>query len=520
MKRSAYILLLAVALGSCKKSFLDQDPYGGTIQSSTYYSTLDEARSATLATYAYIDYNDWWQTQWWRQVSGEAASDNEWMGLNGGQPTAVQATHYTLNPENDRLEAQWIMIYKSIYQFNATIEGVQKAPIDETAKQQLLGELKFLRAFSYFDLVRNWGGVPLITKTLGPKDNTYERASAKEVYDFVRQDLNSAIGVLPNKAQYSSTDKFRVSKGAAQALLAKVDLYTENWAEAQTVAAQVINGGDYTLETAFGDIWKGSNFNGKESIFEIQYQYLTQYPNLGNIFPVASMAGTEGGWGYFTPTSDLENAYRDQGDSIRLNWTIMRHNFPVVGDPANPSFNANPAQSKSARFNRKIYIPRGERTPNNRYSKDHIYLRLADVYLMHAEASAMLQQSGPALASLEKVRSRVNLPTDHTLTGWALIRAVRNERRLELALEGDRLYDIRRWKDEGGQPVINSIFGPNGSFVKYNTQVSKDPYETTNLNEPQDKGAKFRAGTHNLWPIPTKEIIASEGRIKQNPGYN
>jgi hypothetical protein len=111
------------------------------------------------------------------------------------------------------------------------------------------------------------------------------------------------------------------------------------------------------------------------------------------------------------------------------------------------------------------------------------------------------------------------LTTDPTLTGWNLINAVRLERRLEMALEGDRLYDIRRWKDQSGQPVINSILGPNGSFVKYNTQQSKDPYETKNLNEPQNKGASFVAGTHNLWPIPSKEIIASEGRISQNPGY-
>ncbi|WEA01536.1 RagB/SusD family nutrient uptake outer membrane protein [Mucilaginibacter sp. SJ] len=521
MKHLKYILLVLVIAGmsACKKTFLDQEPYGNAIQANTFYNTVDEASGATIACYKYIDFDDWWQTQWWKQVGGEAASDNEWIGINGGQGTAVQAAHYTLNAENDRIEAHWIEIYKSIYIFNATIEGIQKSQIDDATKQKLIAEIKFLRAFQYFELVRNWGGIPLITKTLGPQENTYSRTSAADVYNFIKQDLNSAIGILPNKSQYSATDKFRVSKGAAQALLAKIDLYTEDWAGAQNLTSQIISSGEYNLETFFGNIWQTTNHNGPESIFEIQYQYSTQYPNLGNIFPTTSMPGTEGGWGYFTPTSDLENAFKSQADSVRLNWTIMRQGFPVAGDPANTSFNANPAQCKSARYNRKVYVPRGERTPNGRFSKDHIYLRLADVYLMNAEAAAMQQQSAQALQSMRTVRNRVGLTTDMTLTGWNLINAVRLERRLEMALEGDRLYDIRRWKDQSGQPVINSILGPNGSFVKYNTQQSKDPYETKNLNEPQNKGANFIAGTHNLWPIPSKEIIASNGKITQNPGY-
>lgn len=521
MKTLKYTLLIlaAACITSCKKNFLDQEPYGGNVQASTYYNTVAEATSSTLACYKYIDYESWWHIQWWRQVSGEAASDNEWIGVNGGQATAVQAAHYTLNPENNRVEAHWINLYKSIYRFNATMEGLQTAKIDEDAKQKLIAELKFLRAFQYFDLVRNWGDVPLITKTLSPQKNDYKRTSAVEVYDFLKQDLNSVIAVLPAKSQYSTADKFRASKGAAQALLAKIDLYTEQWAEALEITNQIIASNEYSLEASFANLWQTTYYNGKESIFEIQFQYSTQYPTLGNEFPVSSMPATEGGWGYFTPTSDLENAFKAQGDSIRLNWTIMRHRFPVIGDAANKSFDAQPAKCKSARYNRKIYIPRAERTPNGRFSKDHIYLRFADVYLMNAEAAAMLKQNQQALQSLKKVRDRVSLITNMNLSDWALIQAVRTERRLELALEGDRLYDIRRWKDQGGQPVINSILGPNGSFVKYNTLQSKDRYETTNLNEAQNKGASFVVGKHNLWPIPTSEIIASQGRITQNDGY-
>jgi hypothetical protein len=513
MKNLKYSLLLIV-LGfyGCKKDFLDQNANNSNIQSDTYYNTVSEVESATIAQYAFIDFGDWWQQQWWHMVSGEAASDNCWIGVNGGQGTAVQAAHY-------RIEAHWIETYKSIYGFNATIEGIQKSKIDDVVKKKCIAEIKFIRAFKYWDLVRNWGDVPLITATLSPTQNTYGRTSTAEIYKFIKQDLTDAILVLPNRSDYSSTNKFRISKTAAQALLAKIDLETESWADAAALADQVIASNQNSLEPFYGDIWSTNNHNGRESIFEVQFQYSVQYPGLGNVFPLFVMAPSESGYGYFTPTSDLENAYKSENDNIRLNWTIMRHGFPVVGDPAVPSFDGTPAKDKSARYGRKIYIPRSERTPG-RFNKDHIYLRLSDVYLIKAEASAMLMQSGPALAAMKVVRDRVGLTTNMSLTGWPLIDAVRKERRLEMAMEGDRLYDLRRWKDQAGIPLINKIMGPNGSFVLYNTVTSTDIYEKGNSNEPQNKGFNFVAGTHNLWPIPTSEIIASEGRITQNPGYN
>src|SRR5690606_16008269 len=108
--------------------------------------------------------------------------------------------------------------------------------------------------------------------------------------------------------------------------------------------------------------------------------------------------------------------------------------------------------------------------------------------LIHAEACAMQNKHDAALASLDRVRDRVELDTDMSLRGWDLINAIRKERRMELAFEGDRLYDLRRWKDESGQPLINSVFGPNGSFVIYNTQLSTDSWEVNNVVEPQNKG--------------------------------
>jgi starch-binding outer membrane protein, SusD/RagB family len=520
------VIFALLAVASCKKSFLDQPPYNASIVETQFYTTFDQCNSSTKVCYRYVDWDAWWQTQNWRFLSGEAASDNAWIG-NTYQSTHASwdaVAHYTIDPGNDRAEGHWVMLYKSIGIWNSSIQGITKAPIDENSKKQFIAELKFLRAWSYFDLVRNWGGVPIVTEILAPTTHV-ARSSVKDVYDLIINDLKESANVLPRKSQYPAADRFRASKGAALALLAKTYLYAEDWVNAEATAKQIIDLEDYTLETAFGNLWSYTYKNGAESIFEIQNASSQQpaLPANGYVVPMNSVA--DGGWGYISVTSDLENAFTSEGDSIRLQWTINRPGLPVAGDPNNTKFDgrgftgSGTASSKSARFSRKRYVPKAQRPANGLYALDDIILRFADVLLIHAEAAAMQNHTAEALSSLKRIRDRVSLPTNMTLTGWDLINAVRKERRLELALEGDRLYDLRRWKDQGGKPVINSILGPNGSFVKYNTQLSTDYWEVNNKTEPQNKGINFNPAIHLLWPIPNSEIIASEGAVEQNPGY-
>ena len=118
-----------------------------------------------------------------------------------------------------------------------------------------------------------------------------------------------------------------------------------------------------------------------------------------------------------------------------------------------------------------------------------------------------------------QVRKRVGLK-NVTSTGTALRDAIRKERRLELALEGNRLFDLRRWTDDNGKKAICNVMGSNGSFVKYNLEQSTDEYEISNQKESSDKGANFKEGRDELYPIPNSEIIMSNGSLKQNPGYN
>lgn len=522
MKRITYFiyaLILAAATG-CD---LDQGPYGSSIVSDEFYTTDEQCNGATQVAYRYINYSSWWEILNWRYLAGEASSDNGWIGNTyQPHPTYDAAAHYTIDAANDRNEAQWINLYKSIGRFNSTMEGIGKAPIADASKRQYIAELKFLRAWCYFDLVRNWGGVPLVLQVLSP-DKHPGRNTVQEVYGHILNDLNESAGILPKKSAYPAAERFRASRGAALTLMAKISLYMEDWAKAETYAQTVITEADYDLEPEFSALWQYTYRNGQESIFEIM-NGSSQVPALPyNEFAVMLNSPGDAGWGYYSITSDLENAYKSEGDSTRLQWTINRHGLPVAGDPNAPSFDGRPfpaqAHSKSARFSRKHYVPKSQRPSNGRSALNDKILRFADVLLMHAEACAMQQKSGPALTSLRRVRDRVDLETDLGLTGWALINAVRKERRLELAFEGDRLYDIRRWKDANGVPVINTLFGPNGTFVKYNTEASTDPFETTNNTEAQDKGIKYDPKIHSLWPIPASQILLSEGSVKQNPGY-
>lgn len=516
-------LVLLTVMGGCQKSLLDVDNNGTSVQTTQYFTNLDQCNTSTQVCYRYIDWDSWWQIFNWRYLAGEAASDNAWISntYQSTHATYDAVAQYTLDAGNDRCEDQWIMLYKGIGIFNNTIEGIQSAPIDTASKSRFIAELKFLRSWCYFDLVRNYGGVPLVLKTY-PANTHLPRNTVDEVYDQVISDLKACAAVLPRKSAYSAQDKSRASSGAALALLAKVYLYKEDWANAEAASQQVISMGDYSLETSFGNLWDYNYKNGQESIFEVQCGS-SKNPPLPSSAQYMINAVADGGWGYYGPTSDLENAYIAQGDSIRMVWTINRQGKPVAGDPNNNSFNGGgyPAnQSKSGRFSRKWYVPKSQRPANGLYGRDDIILRFADVLLIHAEACAMQNKTADALTSLKAVRDRVSLTTDMSLTGWDLINAVRTERRLEMAFEGDRLYDIRRWKDQSGKPVINSILGPNGSFVKYNTETSTDYYETNNLLEQQNKGIHFDPAVHSLWPVPNSEIVVSGGVIKQNPGYN
>lgn len=553
MKKLLTILTLAATLGfttSCE-DFLTEEVRGQQ-NLDTYFASIDDAESYLTGCYQALTHGGWWQinTVW---LLSEMCSDDAWMGnTTQSQSDYISLAHYQGNgASNGPISNFWQYRYKGILRCNIGIERIAGLDVEDTeTRDRLVAEARFLRAYYYFELVRNFGGVPLITGFLMPEEITgITRASEEETYAFIEEDLQAAAEVLPQRSEYSASDMGRATRGAALGLLGKVYLYQEKWEEAHDVLKTVIDEGEYQLLPEFGMVWDLDYDNSVESLFEVQYIYHSTLALGGSLATVTGCRNGPGdGWSWCQPTANLEQAFIDAGDTERLRWTIIKTGCTeIAGEDDFDQFVDNskdmssyedylerygwdpecyiidPSQHKSARIIRKYFLPIADRPEVYNTDKsplNHRILRYADVLLMYAEACNELGDDNNARTALNQVRTRAGLP-QVTGTGTALRDAIRLERRLELAFEQSRLYDIRRWKDDSGQPLIASIMGSNGSFVQWNlNEETRDIYEWENQGESSDKGTSFDVNRDLLFPIPLYEITMSNGSIEQNPGWN
>ena len=550
-KTLLYLAALATAASAtiACDDFLEETVNGQQTLDS-YFVTEDEATSYLNGCYNALTFYGWWQIQnFW--IMTDMCSDDMWMGnLSQSQGDYYSLAHYQgVGQSNGPLNNYWMHRYKGILSCNVAINRIPNAHFQDTQKQErFIAEAKFLRGYYYFDLVRNFGGVPIVNDFMMPEDvEGITRSSASEVWALVEQDFRDAAAVLPERSQYPSSELGRATKGAALGYLGKSLVYQEKWQEAASILKQVIDSKQYELMEDFGDVWNVDTNNNKESLFEIQTTFNETYA-LGNALSVVSANRTEvnDGWAWGLPTSDLEQAFIDEGDYERLRWTIIKTGATEIAgeddfaelvadqyaaqsnqhsDMIEGTYYISPDVHKSARVSRKLYIPYKKRP--SKWSQDFIpldirLLRYADILLLYAEACNELGNDSEAQWALNQVRNRVGRD-NVTSTGNTLKQAIRTERRLELALEYNRLYDIRRWESikNPGHKVITEILGPNGSFVKRNTNVlTADPYEYAATKEPSDKGITFDESRDLLFPIPLYEIEHSNGSITQNPGWN
>jgi hypothetical protein len=322
--------------------------------------------------------------------------------------------------------------------------------------------------------VRIYGGVPIFD---GLQTNyNIPRNSVDEVYNFIISDLTSAAAVLPQS--YGAADLGRVTKGAALGLLSKVYLYKKDWQKAYDTTNQVIALG-YGLDPDFNHLFRPAGEFGSESVFEVNCQCSAQFG--GSQYAEVQGVRNQFGWGFFTPSQALENAF-EPGD-IRKELTILRNgeitpegDLIAMGDP----------QSVTT-YNQKVYVPKA--LNNNACGYGSIQniriLRFAEILLINAEAANELGNTAAAITNLNKVRTRAQLPGTTASTQTALRAAIWHERRVELALEGDRFVDLVRT----GQAA--TVLTPYG----------------------------FKAGKNELFPIPLDVINESNGLFTQNPGY-
>ena len=494
MKKSIkYILSVAMVVGifpSCKK-FIDYDPKDDyQITAADYFKTADDYQKMVVGTYSPL------QWIWADVVIGDVASDNS---VSGGENATdqlgfQQIDDYTIVANNSYLSEAWKSCYEGINRANYLEEN--KGKLDFAGKDALYGEVYFLRAYYYFELVRLFGDVPLfVDKRLSVTESgSFGRSSKAEVYTQIEKDLNNAISVLP----ITNPQKGRITKYAAQALLGKVLLYQEKFDEAASMLENVVNG-PFSLVPDFGDIFLQAGENGPESVFEIQYSNLSPYYDWSNpgrgqgnlavqVCGIRNLTGTSPygqGWSTNLPTQDLANAF-ETGDK-RKGVTIL--DIEAYKN-ANPSFNITylvAPYKNTGLYNQKYHPRKGETSGQVElnYLNNFRTIRFADVLLMAAEANNRAGAANDTKAQdyLNRVRRRAFGDNNHdiTATGTALKQAIWDERRLELAMEGDRFFDLVR------------------------------------TGQATSKITGFVAGKNELFPIPQQEVDISG--LTQNPGY-
>ncbi|WP_104380964.1 RagB/SusD family nutrient uptake outer membrane protein [Sphingobacterium sp. HMA12] len=367
----------------------------------------------------------------------EMISDNADKGSSatdsGGDKLLLDNLTYTSTAGS--FQSMWARWYKSIGRATRAIEYTEGFGLtDEAYKNRLIGEARFLRALNYFYLVRGWGDVPI-------QERDYiKREPAAEVYAHIEADLQFAIDNLPIKSAYAAKDLGRATKGAAQGLLSKVYLYQSKWQQAADMAKTVINSGGYSLESDYAKIWRLEGENGPESLFEWQARGSSIAHGIKQYSQVQAPRGgaVALGWGFNIPSQNLLDAFNAEKDDIRRDATIIFRGETLYDGRLIDSGVENPM------YNEKAYSSANGGAEHT--DKNVRYLRLGEIYLILAEASNESGNSSEALNALNTVRKRVKLAEVTTTDQAQLRQLIWKERRLELAFEHDRWFDLIRTK--------------------------------------------------------------------------
>lgn len=496
------------------------DPSPGTTDLKDFFTGGGPAEQSVTACYQPLEYelNDTYFNEWF---IGDVMSDD---ALKGGQTVTDMSDVYDMEnwktlPNNGLVLQYYRAQYQGVARCNLAIQEISQMKTDESMdlqfKNRLLGEAHFLRAYYYFRLVRVFGGVPLVDFVVNSSSQWRQpRATAEEVYALIHSDLIFAQQNLIKKSEYDDSDLGRATKGAAEAMLLKTSLYTHDYEAAKQWGDSVIESGEYSLCPKYADNFTLDGENGPESVFEIQYtdEPTSDYGE-GNGFTRGtftvvmtrprSKIGDEG-WGFNRPTQNLYDEFED-GD-IRRDVTIFNPTDAQIENPSQEIYmGCRYCSRKYAMFTSDdnstwFTLSHASRGPINNKQ-----IRYSDVLLMYAEACVELGKDAEATEALNKVRDRVGMAefpgytyrhNGETVTP-TLKEAIRHERRVELAMEGHRWFDLCRWGV---------------------AKETMDAYAATETSEARQQMAEFVKGKHELLPIPSEEIDL-DPLLTQNPGY-
>jgi len=542
MKKILLITITIFLMGSCSKDMLELSPLDRISESSVWND------GNLIQAYVNSQYrcmlDPFGQSNSNMYYSGEAYSNNNhvisWSFRDG-----------SLTPDNVNLLSNslnyWNTGYSYLRNINTFFDKIEKAPVVASNKALMIGEMKFLRAFIYSTLLKNYGGVPIVDKLFQLNDELsgVKRNSYQEVLSYIIKDLDEVITALP--AKQTGVNAGRASADAARALKARVLLYDASplnnpsnskakWQAASDASATLLASG-YSLHSNYRNLFLTDATS--EVIFQKYYN-----PENGSDFLWKASSPGNNGYGQFSPTQNFVDAFEMKNGQLPFlsNGSIN----PASGyDPENPYINRDSRFYDMVLYNGAIYkgaaievfdinaaagLPLGRDFKGNdatktgyhmrkfmnetaavsqlfNYTSPWIYFRLAEVYLNYAEAQFELGNEPIAREYVNKVRKRANMP-DITEAGDALRVRIQHERQIELAFEGHRFYDLRRWKIAPVAEMTPII----GTKV---TQPSKGVFAYTRYQILPGKWAD----KYYYIPIALEEISKSKNSLVQNPGW-
>ncbi len=490
MKR--YIITLSVfalLLVSCSEDFLEKAPLD-TINTENFYQSEADAIAAINGAYQPLQWPKLYNMRMW---TSDIMAANSIVGAGGGDDgrETQDMANFVTTTDNPGVLDLFRGPPPGILRCNVVLQEVPGMDIDEDVKNRVMGEAYFLRGLYHFILVRYFGDFPLILTPLAPGDNLRPFRTDKDIiYEQIIKDLEAAKDLLPARSTYSATDLGRAAKGSAAGLLAKVYLTLGDYDKVVPLCDEVATLG-YALNPLYGDNFDVLKKNSQESLFEIQYisdagedfwsnenqaSWLSTFTGPRNSDMVA------GGWGWNQPTQEFVDAY-EAGD-LRKDVTVL-----YEGCPPFDGLDYDPVYSTTGYNLRKFLVTKSVSATSDNSPLNFPVLRYADVLLMKAEALNELGQTTDALVPLNAVRERAGLRAFQELTPAEFKEVVLHERRMELAFEGQRWFDLIRV--DGGQWGLDFL------------------HSVGKLNASEK---------YLLFPIPLKER-ESNPNLTQNPGY-
>lgn len=522
MKNKIYLILIgfSVFLGGCD---LDEPHYGKTTTDVFY---TKESGIEQALTGAYLQFRTTWnEYALGHLLVGDCTTDDALKGgsSDGDRGEVFDMSIFNIQSTNGEVGRRWEVMYRVINRSNDVIYYGKTAEGDRKVLDRYINEAKVLRAYAYYILVTSFGEVPLMAKPLTPNEIlSMKRAPIEEVYALIETDLTDAFD-LPSKAEYSASDKYRVTRGLAKTILAKSYMFREKFVEAEKILHDIVEvDEDYALLPDYGMNWRKEFVNSSESIFEFPNSMYDRTIGTGTNVPhffTNRLGSGYSGYGFHTPSTDLYNAF-EPGDP-RISYVFTQTGDRYVGDTEIQ----NNSLSETGFADYKMTVPRVEKEGYDVWMIPYNIrvIRYSDVLLMYAEALNENGKSTQALPYLNEVRTRarntnpkdprraeqayIPVVTSTTLSNISITDKIKlreliwDERRCEFAMEGWRRDDLLRQKRYG--QVMRA----------YATKYRPANYEGL------FKGENFKDDRDYLLPIPQGERDKSQGNLTQNPGF-